>query len=98
MERIVIDIPASENYRATEIVADLREAAETLFFPMKTVGYWDLPTGDHLCPQAMLRAACPHALPQDDAKRLDYLTTVERDLDAVLEVFFPHAQVRLFLS
>ncbi len=98
MERIEVLIPPSESYRATEIVADLRHAVETLFFPMKTVGYWDVPTGDHLCPQAKLQGRCPHALPTGDPARVDYLVTVERNLDAVLEVYFPHARVRLFLS
>ncbi len=98
MEKIEVAIPRSLSYRATEMVADLRNAAETLFFPMHVVGYWDAPSGDHLCPQAQRRARCPHALASDDPGHEDYLATVERDLEGVLEVSFPHASVRLYLS
>ncbi|MEE9284763.1 MAG: hypothetical protein V3V35_03435 [Dehalococcoidia bacterium] len=98
METIEIAIPRSASYRATEMVSDLRNAIETLFFPMRVVGYWDVPSGDHLCPQAQRGNRCPHALPPHDPQREDYLATVERDLDGVLEVVYSHARVRLYLT
>lgn len=98
MEKVEIILSGGASYRPTEMVADLRSAAETLFFPMKTVGYWDVPTRDHICPQAQKRRACPHVLEPDDPSHVDYVSTAEQDLDAVLEITFPHAKVRLFLT
>ena len=80
------------------MMADLRNISEILFHPMHMVGYWDIPSRDHLCPQAKLGATCPHTLLDGDPKRVDYLTTVERDLDGVLDIHFPHAEVHIFLS
>ncbi len=98
IETVELAVAAVATYRATEIVADLRNAAETLFFPMRSVGYWDVRSGDHLCPQTRLGGQCPHMLPPNDHRRVDYLTTVERELEGVLDVHFPHAQVHVFLS
>ena len=98
METIEITIPRSGSYRASEMIADLRNAADVLFFPMKTIGYWDIPTNDHACPQAQRHRPCPHILSPSDPSRVSYEHTVEHDLDGVLEVAFPHAQVRLFLG
>ena len=98
MEKVEIAINTNSGYRATEMVADLRNAVETLFFPMKVVGYWDIPASDHRCPQAQLDAPCPHVVPRDDPKFLDYTVTVERDLDGTLDVYFPHAQVHVYIG
>lgn len=98
MERIEIVIPRSASYQANEMIADLRNVAETLFHPMRMVGYWDEPSRDHLCPQAQRRKPCPHNLPLGDPHRVEYLYTVEHDLDAALEVSFPHARVRVYLT
>ena len=98
METIEIAFDGVQVYRPTEITADLRNISEILFHPMRMVGYWDVPSQDHLCPQAKLGAPCPHARRDDDPERVDYLTTVERDLDGVLDVYFPHAEVHIFLS
>ncbi len=98
MDAAEVAITTRSGYRPTEMVSDLRNAAETLYFPMKAVGYWDVRTSDHRCPQAQLRSQCPHLLPADDPKRIDYAVTVERDLDAVLDVYFPHSQVHVYMA
>ena len=98
MERIVIDITTDGDYRATETVADLRNAAETLYFPMRLVGFWDKRADMHLCPQEERRQPCPHGLPEDDpaARRLRAAATADRG--GSLEVFYPHAGVAIYLG
>ena len=98
MESVEIAITTTSGYRATEVVADLRNAVEALYFPMKSVGYWDVRAGDHRCPQAQIGAGCPHLLPVDDPAFVDYEITVERSLDGVLDVYLPHAQVHVYLG
>lgn len=104
MEIIEISIPQSVSYRASEIVADLRNAAEELFHPMQVVGYWDAPTADHLCPLAQMQLDCPHVKESGGdgapcAITLDtYRESVERERSGVLELHFTHADVRVFLS
>ncbi len=98
METIELRLDGSRTYRPTEIVADLRNVVEALFHPMRMVGYWDTRSSDHLCLQDKLGQPCPHVLPKDDPRHVDYQRTVERDLDAVLHVDFPHAQVHFYLS
>lgn len=98
MEQVVVQFSGAGSYQPTQIPADLRNAVETLFSPMKMAGYWDEPTSDHLCPQSRLRRPCPHTLPPGDAGHVPYLTTLERDLDAVLDVYFPHARLHVYLT
>ena len=108
MELLEISIPVDASYRASEIVADLRNAAEELFGPMKVVGYWDAPTTDHLCPLAILQLDCPNVdaskTVQDSRKppcsiELNaYRESVEYERSGVLELYFPHANVHIFLS
>ena len=104
MELIEISIPQSVSYRASEIVADLRNAAEELFHPMQVVGYWDAPTADHLCPLAQMQLDCPHVKESGPdgapcAITLDaYRESVEHERSGVLELHFTHADVRVFIS
>ena len=98
MESVEIAVATTSGYRATEVVADLRNAVESIYFPMKSVGYWDVRASDHRCPQDMLRAQCPHVLPADDPRFVDYELTVQRDLSGVLDVYFPHARVHIYLG
>lgn len=108
MELLEIPISADTSYRASEIVADLRNAAEELFSPMKVVGYWDAPTTDHLCPLALLQLDCPNIdaskTLQDPTKptcRIElnaYRESVEYERSGALELYFPHADVHIFLS
>ena len=98
MEKVTVRITARDGFRASEIVADLRNAAETLFHPLRCVGYWDGPSRDHLCPQAMRQASCPHVLAPEESGYIPYAQTVDEDLQGFLEVAFPHADVSVFLG
>jgi hypothetical protein len=98
VEKVTIHITAQEGFRASEIVADLRNAAEILFHPLRCVGYWDGPSRDHLCPEAMRHAACPHQLSPKESGYIPYTQTVEDELRGFLEVTFPHADVSVFLG
>ena len=98
MERVVVQIASDGDYRATETVADLRNAAETLYFPMRLVGFWDTRADMHLCPQEERRQPCPHRLPEDDPGRVDYALQLQRGRGGSLEVFFPHAEITVYLG
>lgn len=99
MDKIVIRIESDAGgARASEILADLRSAAETLFFPMKMVGFWDYQADLHLCPQEERREPCPHKLAAADPKRVEYARTLQRERRASVAVSFPHADVTLFMS
>ena len=98
MERIPLDRQSNGDTRASETIADLRNAAEVLYFPMKLVGFWDHQAGMHLCPQEERRQPCPHTLPESDPARVDYATALQRERGANLELTFSHASVVLYLS
>jgi hypothetical protein len=98
MDRVTIDIETDGGTRASEIVADLRSAAETLYYPMTLVGFWDHRHDMHLCPQEERLKPCLHKLPDDDPDHVDYQTTMQRERQGSLEVFFPHAGIAIFLS
>ena len=98
MDRIEINIVTNSGYRPTEVVADLRNAVESIYFPMKAVAYWDVRSQDHRCPQALLGKGCPHVLPPDDSRYVPYEKTVEWDLDGVVDVYFPHGQVHVYVG
>ena len=98
IKTVVLHIETDGDYRASEIVADLRNTAEILFFPLKVVGYWDEPTGDHLCPPAFIGNECPHIQPRESPKHIPYLKMIEEELDGVLHVEFPHAEVSVYLA
>ena len=98
MERIVVSIDTEGPFRATEAMADLRNVAETLFFPMRFVAFWDTQAdGAHLCRQEELGRVCPHRLPLEDPQYEEYSATAERDMRATLEVSFQHAGVVIYL-
>ena len=97
MEKVVINIKSDGASRASEILADLRVAAETLYFPMKLVGFWDGSDDMHLCPQEERREPCPHNLPPVDPGYTDYAVTIQRERGGSLEVAFPHAGVAIYL-
>ena len=96
--RVSVDIHTGSDFRATEIVADLRNTAETLFFPMKCVGFWDAPTGGHVCPQLQRGRECPHHNGPAPETLDGYRGTAENELGGVLEVAFPHADVYIYLG
>ena len=98
IDRITVDVKIEGEARATEILADLRSVAETLFYPMKLVGFWDYQADMHLCPQEERRRACPHKLPTDHAEHVEYVSTLQRERRASIELSFPHAGITIFLS
>jgi hypothetical protein len=98
MDRVTVNIETQSGMRASEIIADLRTAAETLYFPMKLVGFRDHRQDMHLCPHQERRQACPHELDRSDPDYVDYELTLERERQANLRLDFPHARVTLYLS
>ena len=98
MDRATVRIETESKYRPTEIMGDLRIVAETLYFPMRLVGFWDEAADTHMCPETELARPCPHNVPEDDPSFVPYTRSMERLKQAVVEVVFPHANVRMFLS
>ena len=96
LARIVVNLDGPAEYRGTEIIGDLRVIAETLYYPFKFVGFWDGQTGNHLCPQTQAGQACSHS--PDEAGRAAYAAAVENDMKGEMEVFFPHADLSIFLG
>ena len=98
MEKATIHIQTESKFRPSEIMGDLRIVAETLYFPMRLVGFWDEGADTHMCPETELARPCPHMATEDDPARVPYARSMERLKQAVIEVAFPHARVRMFLS
>lgn len=98
IEKVTVSIEVEGDARATEILADLRSVAETLFYPMRLVGFWDHQADMHLCPQEERREACPHKLPTDHPEYVEYVSTLQRERRASIELNFPHAGITIFLS
>tara|TARA_Y100000588_G_scaffold6255_1_gene7542 strand:- start:11472 stop:11792 length:321 start_codon:yes stop_codon:yes gene_type:complete len=96
MNKVTVNITSENGYRASETIADLRNAAETLYFPMKLAGFWDSRDGIHLCPEEERHKACSH-LGEESKALAEYANLLQRDRQANLEVFFTHAGVRIFL-
>ena len=99
MDHAEINIQAEHGFRATEVIADLRNVAEVLFNPLKLVGFWDnQANGMHLCPQEQIGKECPHKLPLVDSNHVEYSVTADIDMRAILEVSFPHADLKIYLK
>ena len=98
MDRVTVTIATEGGSRPSEIIADLRAVAETLYFPMRLVGFWDSRADMHLCPQEERREACPHNLPVGHAERVGYETTISRERRGSLQVVFPHAGISIYLA
>ena len=88
MKIIKIKIETDSNFRATEIPADLQIAAETLFYPLKSIGIYDKRTGEHPC----RKKPCNHEN-SDELIRND----LEKDFGATCEIYFMPALVHVFL-
>ena len=97
MWSVQVNIEKHEVFRPSEIIADLRAAAEALYYPFKVVGFWDSHADMHLCPQEQRREKCPHRLDEGDDGYVDYEEMVSRQMGATLRVEFPHAKVRLYM-
>lgn len=99
LERVTVQVHADGSARASEIVADLRNAAESLFHPMRLVAYWDEQEGGrHTCPQEEQGQSCLHRLSPDDPDYVPFSATVEREMSGEMEVVFPHAGVTIYLG
>ena len=59
MDRVTVNIETQGGIRASEIIADLRAAAETLYYPMTLVGFWDYRADMHLCSAGGAAAGMP---------------------------------------
>ena len=99
MDRVEVRIEGGGDARASEILADLRMVAETLYFPLRQVGFWDYGADLHLCPHEERREACPHGgQGADGTGQSGYAETMRRERRARLEVEFPHARVSVYLA
>ena len=97
MNTVNVTIEPNAPYRATEIIADLRNVAEGLYLPMKLVGFRDSRADIHLCPQEERRESCPHKTPDGSFDPASYARSLERERQAILEVVFEHAGVGIYL-
>ena len=97
MEIVTVNIDPNAPFRASETMADLRNVAESLYFPMKTAGFWDTRLDLHLCPEEERRQECPHRLANGDLDTAAYSLSLERNRHATLQLEFPHAQITLYL-
>ncbi len=98
MKTVQMTFGGEAEFRPSEILADLRTAAETMYFPLRMCGSWDRAANMHLCPHLERGQRCPHILDADDPEREEYSRTLERERQAVLEVVFPHADTSIFLG
>ena len=79
MDKVTIDIKTEGGSRPSEIISDLRNATEALYYPMTLAGFWDYQADLHLCPQKDRREECPHKLPAADPRYVKYTQTMQRD-------------------
>ena len=98
MRSVTVEVHTDGVFRASEIMADLRNIAEVLFHPMRCVGFWDGPTGGHICPQLQRGQQCSHGNRPPAEALENYQRTVEDELHGVLEVVFPHADTHIYLA
>ena len=52
----------------------------------------------HMCPQEERNQSCPHNLPLESPEYISYSETLQRERQANLEVIFPHAETKIYLS
>jgi hypothetical protein len=97
MDYITVDI-AKGAFRPTEILAELRIVAETLYAPMKMVGFWDKDEGMHLCPEVEKHKPCLHDPENPGERFLSYVKTLERERQATLAILFKHSGITVYLS
>jgi hypothetical protein len=96
LERITVSIENSHTYRGTEIVADLRNISETFFHPFQSVGFWEEKSGEHLCRSLLKGESCTHDSTSNGLN--EYRKFLEDRHNAILEIYFPHAGMEIFLA
>ena len=62
-KKATVRIETDSPFRPSEIMGDLRIVAETLYHPMRLVGFWDAAANTHMCPETELGQSCPHGAP-----------------------------------
>ena len=99
MQRVAIIIDTADDVWATQAMADLRNVAENLYHPLREVGFWDVNAEEaHLCRFLAVGKVCPHILDQSDPDWVSYVETVEQEMRVTMEVYFPHADVYVYLG
>ena len=97
MEIVTINIEPNRPIRATETMADLRNVAESLYFPMKVAGFWDTRIDLHLCPEEERRTECPHRRSNGEFDEDAYARSMERMRHVTLQLEFPQAHITIYL-
>ncbi|MBI14711.1 MAG: hypothetical protein CL782_00380 [Chloroflexi bacterium] len=97
MDYITIDIEKGA-FRPTEILSELRIVAETLYAPMKMVGFWDKVEGMHLCPQIERHKPCLCDPENPGEKFISYVKILERERQAALAISFSHSGITIYMS
>ena len=97
MDKVTVDIKNEGVLRSTEGLSDLRIVSETLFGPMKLVGFWHSRQDMHLCPHMERRQDCPHSNDQNP-NFVPYEKTLARERQANLAVSYPHAGITIYMS
>lgn len=95
---VTVNIEPNTPYRASEALADLRNAAESMYFPMTMAGFWDSRVDMHLCPDEQLRKDCTHRLPSGQLDTIAYSRSLERERQAMIQLEFPHAEIIIYLK
>lgn len=97
MNKVVVKILGNQDFRSSEIVADLRNVSEILYYPLKCVAFWDVETYGHVCPHLLSKDNCPHKLDTPSASLRAYRRTAETNLRSIVEIHFIHAGVYIYL-
>ena len=94
---VEVHILTKSLFRPTEIVADLRNVAETLYHPLKLAGFWDERTSAHLCIDENKGGICRHRT-GEGAFSIELYLQDDRPLARhTMIVKFPHAGIWIFL-
>ena len=94
---VEVNISSQNTFRPTEIVADLRNVAETLYHPLKLSGFWDERTSEHLCIDKNKGHICQHITSEGVFSVELYLQDDRPLAKHIMIVKFPHASVWILL-
>ena len=99
LNQIVVEVNISpqNKFRPTEIIADLRNVAETLYHPLKLSGFWDERASEHLCFDKNKGDICRH-LTSEGVFSMELYLQDNRPLSKhTMIVKFPHAGIWILL-
>ena len=94
---VEVNISTKSSFRPTEIVADLRNVAETLYHPLKLAGFWDERTSEHLCIDENKGVLCSHRTKEGTFSIALYIQDDRPLSKHTMIVKFPHARIWIFL-